>query len=62
MTLLAKELVWNNNGEFYETVHVIVRLDENGTFHVVKTMVDGHEVGQKSNSTAPGNNDTTLRL
>ena len=44
MTILANQtVVWKHNGEFAEKVHVIMQLEEDGTFHVIQTRVDGLE-------------------
>lgn len=41
MTILGSQrVIWSHNGDFEDKVHVIVQLNEDGTFHVVQTRVD----------------------
>ena len=49
MTLLGNQtLVWQNNGEFEDKIHVLIRLDEEGTFHVLESLVDEIEITELS--------------
>ena len=39
-----QKVIWSNNGEFLEVVQVFVRLNEDGSFEVLKSTADGKEI------------------